>query len=73
MHCASSTRALLGLGIARLDDFVEVLLKVSKVVRNEAERVVQREPLNIRGILIEISALAIEFGENRFDFHGCAE
>lgn len=55
--------------IFRLHDRVEVLLKICQVIRNEAERMVKREPLNIRWILGEIAALSIEFGKDGFDFH----
>lgn len=60
---------LLRLWIARFHDFIEIFLKVSHVIRDETECMMERKPLDICGILGKIIALTIEFGEDWFDLH----
>jgi hypothetical protein len=55
--------------IARLDVLVEVLLKVTHLVRDEAKCMMQREPLRILGILVKVLPQAIQFSEDSFCFH----
>lgn len=54
--------------LARLHDLVEVLLKLAHLVGNETERVMNREVLRVREILVEVSTLAVEFSKDAFHF-----
>lgn len=64
-----SPRQSLGLRIPWLHNFIEVLLEVREVIRDETECVVQSKPLDVGWVLGEIGTLAIEFGEDGFDLH----
>ena len=48
---------------------LHVFLELGHFVTDKAEGVVQREPLDIRGIFIQVFAKAIEFGQEWFGFH----
>lgn len=50
--------------------FLNVLLEVAHLVRDEGEDVVEGEPFEVGGVLGDILAEAVEFGEEAFGFHG---
>ena len=62
-------RRSIWLWIARFHDFIEIFLKVSHVIGDETECMMERKPFDIGGILGKIIALTIEFGEDWFDLH----
>lgn len=53
-----------------LDRFVKVRLEGGMLVTDEAEDVMEGEPLEITGILVEIGSESVQFGEQAFGFHG---
>ena len=56
--------------IPGLDRLVEIGLEGGMLVTDEAEDVMQGEPLEITRILVEIGAKAVQFSEQAFGFHG---
>ncbi|MEO0632421.1 MAG: hypothetical protein AAFY46_17085 [Planctomycetota bacterium] len=51
--------------------FSQIVLELAGLVRDEAERVVQRQPLDIRLILVKVLPQAVELREQGLGFHGC--
>ena len=60
--------------LAILHDFIEIFLELTHLVRDEAERVMQREVLRIRHVLVDIGPQAIQLSDDdfSFDFHAVA-
>lgn len=58
--------------LARLDDFVEVLLKLTHLVRQKAQCMMDREVLGVGHVFVHVGALAIQFSDDDFgfDLHG---
>ena len=73
MHSKRALRVQLRM-LAILHDFVEILLKLAHLVRDEAERVMQREVLRIRHVFVDIGSQAVQLSDDdfSFDFHAVA-
>jgi hypothetical protein len=56
---------------ASLSLVVDVLLKVTHLVGNEAEDVMEGEPFDVGLVFVEVLADGVEFGEEGFGFHVC--
>ena len=63
------SRSVLGDLVTRFDDLIEVFLECPLLVTDEAEDMVQREPLDVGRVLVKISADTVQFGEEFFRFH----
>lgn len=48
---------------------IDVLLEVAHLVGDEAEDMVQRDPLEVGLVFVEVFADGVEFGEEGFGFH----
>ena len=55
---------------ARLDGLVQIGLELTNFVRDKAERVMEREPLRIGGILVQIGTEPVQFRQHFFNFDG---
>ncbi len=53
--------------LAGLHCFIEVLLKFARLIADETEDVMQREPLDVGGIFGKVGAQSIEFGQDRLN------
>ena len=51
---------------AGFDDLIKVFLECPLLVTDEAEDMVQREPLDVGRVLVKISADTVQFGEEFF-------
>ncbi len=73
MHAKRALRVQLRM-LSILHDFIEILLKLAHLVGDEAKRVMQREVLRIRHVLVDIGPQAIQLSDDdfSFDFHAVA-
>ena len=64
--CCQPNRSVLGDLVTGLDDLIEVFLECPLLVTDEAEDMVQREPLDVGRVLVKIGADTVQFGEEFF-------
>ena len=56
--------------VSGLDDLIQVLLERPLLITDEAEDMVEREPLDVGWILVQIGPDTVQLGEDFFRFHG---